>query len=351
MLRLKNKNSYFILGAGICLFAALSFFSETFASGVSKGLEYCAKLLIPSVFPFIVAASLTGRGSLPEFLRKILNPVTEFFFGVPAQCAPAIILSLFGGYLSGAKSVQSLYSHGIIGKEMAERMLFFCINAGIGFSVNAVGSGMLDSRQAGKVIFISLCISSVINGILSRFFIRSSAESSPAATVLHTDLASAVTESVSSGGAAMLNACTFTVAFSGICAVFDKYIPLPLLKNALSCLLEVTKGCSDISDTASLPVIAAVCAFGGVCVHLQVFSSVRDIGINLPRFYLFRLLNSVTAYAVCRLILCFRPVTLPVSIVINPPAAVFSFSAPAAVSLLFLCALLILDLDNGEKIC
>ena len=83
---MKNKSSYFILGAGICLFAALTFFSETFASGVSKGLEYCAKLLIPSVFPFIVAASLTGRGTLPQFFCRILNPVTEFFFGLPAQC-------------------------------------------------------------------------------------------------------------------------------------------------------------------------------------------------------------------------------------------------------------------------
>lgn len=348
---MENKSRYFIFGAGICLFTALLFFSETFASGVSKGLEYCAKLLIPSVFPFIVAASLAGRGTLPEFLCKILNPVTEFFFGLPAQCVPAIILSLFGGYLSGAKSVQSLYSSGVIGKKSAERMLFFCINAGVGFSVNAVGSGMLDSRQAGKVIFVSLCISSLLNGILSRFISKNDAITSSAVTPLHTDLASAVTDSVSSGGAAMLNACTFTVAFSGMCAVFDKYISDPLLKNALSCLLEVTKGCSDISGTASLPVIAAVCAFGGVCVHLQVFSSAKNMEINLPRFYLYRLLNSVTAYAVCKLILYFHPVTVPVSVVINPPDAIFSFSAPAAVSLLFLCALLILDLDNGEKIC
>lgn len=350
MLRLKNKSSYFILGAGICLFAALSFFSQTFASGVSKGLEYCTKLLIPSVFPFLIAATLTGRGTLPQSFCKILNPVTEFIFGLPAQCLPAIILSFFGGYLSGAKSVQSLYYYGIISKETAERMLFFCINAGIGFSVNAVGNGMLDSRQAGKVIFASLCISSLINGLISRFFIKDCAKTRCTVTA-HADLSSAVTESVSSGGAAMFNACTFTVAFSGVCAVFDKYISNPLLKNTLSCIFEVTKGCSDISAAASLPVIAAVCAFGGLCVHLQVFSAVKDTGINIPRFYLFRLLNSVTAYAVCRLILYFCPVTVPVSVVINPPAAVFSFSAPAAVSLLFLCALLILDLDNGEKIC
>ena len=348
---MKNKNGYFILGAGICLFAALSFFSQAFASGVSKGLDYCVKLLIPSVFPFLVAASLTGRGTLPEFICKILKPVTELFFGLPAQCVPAIILSLFGGYLSGAKSVQSLYTNGIIDRQTAERMLLFCVNAGMGFSVNAVGSGMLNSRYAGKVIFASLCISSLITGPGSRLISGVSTDTPRRTVPSHTDLACAVTESVSSGGAAMLNACAFTVAFSGICAVFDRYIPHPLLKNILSCLLEVTKGCADISGTASLPVIAAVCAFGGICVHLQIFSSAKDIEINLPRFYLFRLLNSVSAYAVCRLILFFFPAVHPVSVVINPPAAVFSFSAPAAVSLLFLCALLILDLDNGEKIC
>lgn len=348
---MKNKNGYFILGAGICLFAALSIFSQAFASGVSMGLDYCVKLLIPSVFPFLIAASLTGRGCLPRFLCKILNPVTKFLFGLPAQCMPAVILSLFGGYLSGAKTVQSLYANGITDRQTAERMLFFCVNAGMGFSVNAVGSGMLDSRYAGTVIFASLCISSLIIGLASRLLFGVGTEIPQRNASLHTDIASAVTESVSSGGAAMFNACAFTVAFSGICAVFDKYIPHPLLKNILSCLLEVTKGCADISGTASLPVIAAVCAFGGVCVHFQIFSSAKDIGINLPRFYIFRLLNSAAAYAVCRLILFFFPAVHPVSVVINPPAAVFSFSAPAAVSLLFLCALLILDLDNGEKIC
>lgn len=347
---MKNKSSYFILGAGICLFAALSVFSQTFATGVSKGLECCAKLLIPSVFPFLVAASLTGRGTLPQSFCKVLNPVTEFVFGLPAQCLPAIILSFFGGYLSGAKTIQSLYSNRIIGKETAERMLFFCINAGIGFSVNAVGNGMLDSRQAGKVIFASLCISSLIIGMISRFFIKDSTRIlNP--SISHTNLSYAVTESVSCGGTAMLNACTFTIAFSGVCAIFDKYISNPFIKNIISCFFEVTKGCSDISGIASLPVITAVCAFGGLCVHLQVFSAVKDIHINVSHFCLFRLLNSVIAYAVCKLILYFNPITVPVFVVINPPTAMFSFSAPAAISLLFLCALLILDLDNGEKIC
>ena len=348
---LKNKSSNLILAAGICLFAALSVFSQAFASGVSRGLEFCANLLIPSVFPFLIAAVLTGMGTLPESLCKIISPFTERVFGLPAQCAPVIALSQVGGYLSGAKSVHSLYSCGIISEKTAERMLLFCINAGMGFSVNAIGSGMLDSRQAGKVIFASLCISSLINGITSRFFIKDGTDSRQSHPRVRRSISSAVTESVSSGGAAMINACIFTVAFSGVGAIFDKYIAHGPAKKFVSCLLEVTKGCSDISGIASLPVIAAVCGFGGLCVHVQIFSVTNDIKINLPRFYLFRVLNSVTAYAVCRLILYFHPVTVPVSLVINPPAAVFSFSAPAAISLLFLCALLILDLDNGEKIC
>lgn len=346
----KNKGFLSVI-AGVLLFAALFVFPDAFSEGIGSGLSVCGKILIPSLFPFLIAASLTGSSPLPSLAKKAFEPLSRFLFGLPADCLPAIALGQLGGYLSGAKSAQSLCQSGIITPKQAERLLLFCVNAGMGFSVNAVGNGMLNSRDAGRVLLFSLCISSLMLGIAGRFFIKDKSDFSEKSKPATMPFSAAVVNSVSSGTQSMLAACGFVIVFSGIGAVTEKLIQSHTLRLTLACLLEVTKGCAEISKNVSLPVIAVVCAFGGLCVHMQIFAVAREIRINLPRFYLFRLLHAALAYAICKVTLHFHPVTLPVSVTFYSNARVFSFSAPAAISLLFLCALLILDLDNNRKIC
>ena len=345
-----KKSGFAAAAAGIILFVFLFVFSEDFIKGLNIGLLNCVRIVIPSLFPFLIASSLVGVGELPARIKRLVDPITEFLFHLPAECLPAIILGQLGGYLSGAKAAESLYSSGAISRSQAGRLLLFCVNSGIGFSVNAVGNAMLGSREAGKVLLVSLCISSAILGALSRFFSEGEQESKVLCKNNPT-LSGAVVNSVASSSSAMLNACAFVALFSGFGCVADSYIKSECIRLVLSCLMEVTKGCIDLSGRVSLPVIAAVCAFGGVCIHLQIFSLSQGIERKPLRFYAFRLLHAALSYVICLLILYFHPIEKQVFLSVYENAAVFSFSAPAAVSLLFLSVLLILDLDNSRKIC
>lgn len=346
-----KKNSYAAMITGIILFIFLFVFSEKFIQGINTGLLNCAKIVIPSLFPFLIASSLSGSGELPKSLKYILEPISQFLFNLPAESLPCIFLGQLGGYLSGAKAAQTLYSNGILSKSQASRMLMFCINAGMGFSVNAVGNAMLCSREAGKVLLAALSISSLVMGFACRFLPDNDEEKSKKITQKKISFSSAIVNSVSSASQAMLTACAFVSLFSGIGAVTDEYIKNGSLRLALSCLLEVTKGCADASGKVSLPALAAICAFGGLCVHMQIFSIAQNLELKIARFYAFRLAHTALAYAACKIILYFHPVEMQVFLSFSENAAVFSFSAPAAISLLFLCILLILDLDNSKKIC
>lgn len=345
-----KKKGYASTLAGTLFFVMLFVFPEKFMQGINSGLLNCVRIVIPSLFPFLIASSLAGSGELPEGLKNFFDPLTRLLFRLPAECLPAVILGQLGGYLSGAKAVQSLYSNGILTKKQSNRLMLFCVNAGMGFSVNAVGSAMLCSREAGRILLASLCISSMIAGFLSRFLPDDGSHAAVKKKAVP-DFSAAVVSSVSSASQAMLTVCAFTALFSGICAVTDGCIKSKGAGLILSCLLEVTTGCADLVGNASLPVIAAVCAFGGLCVHLQIFSLTREFEVKPLLFYAFRILHAAAAYAVCRLILHFHPIDSPVFLSFYQNAAVFSFSAPAAISLLFLCFLLILDLDNSRKIC
>ncbi len=344
------KNRFYIFLSGIFVFMLIFLFSEEFLTGFSAGLSNCANVVIPSLFPFLAASSLAGSGELPPVIKRISEPLTRHFFRLPADCLPAIILGQLGGYLSGASAARALYSSGILSRSQAQKLVLFCINSGVGFSVNAVGNALLSSRESGKILLLSLCISSVMTGFFIRF-IPDSGEKEIKIQKENITFSSALVSSVHSSSHAMLNCCGFVCLFSGISSVLSSIIKKRSAVLFAACLLEVTSGCAAVAGKTSMPVIAAVCAFGGLCVHMQIFSLARDIGIKIPVFYLFRLLHSALAYASCRIILHFHPIEEQVMVSVSENIQLWSFSAPAAVSLMFMCALLILDLDNNKKIC
>lgn len=342
------KKALFLVG--IAIFAVLFFFPSEFASGFSAGLSNCAGVVIPSLFPFLVASSVTGSCGLPPFVKKLAEPIMQRFFGLPADCLPAMILGQLGGYLSGAKSAESLYSSGVLSKSQAQKLLLFCVNSGVGFSVNAVGNALLGSRDIGKIILVSLSISSVIMGFFLRFIPDANSVNSKKIRP-ETTFSSAVVGSVSSASSSMLVCCGFVCFFSGLIAVIGEIIDSQTAEIIVSCLLEVTSGCALAAGRIPIPAVAAVCAFGGLCVHMQIFSLSTDFGVNIPLFYLFRAVHAALSYAVCGIILYFYPVEVSASVSFGVNARMWSFSAPAAISLLFLCSLLILDLDNGKELC
>ena len=150
------------------LFAAAFVFPKEFSQGAATGLQNSASIIVPSLFPFMVAASLLGEGDLPPLLKRIVNPVTQKLFGQPAESAVAIFIGLLGGYPSGARAASALYEGGKISKKQAENLMLFCVNSGFGFCVNALGCSLLHSEKAGKIIFVSLCFSALVTGLITK---------------------------------------------------------------------------------------------------------------------------------------------------------------------------------------
>lgn len=337
------------MASGILLFTVLFLFPGLFSKGFANGLRSCAEIVIPSMFPFLVSASLTGSGSVPKPVKRIFEPITQKLFRLPADCLPAIIIGQLGGYLSGAKAADSLCQSGIITPSQASRLMLFSVNAGMGFAVNAIGSIMLGSRQIGRILLFSLCVSSLITGFLTRFIPDTEAKAPE--KIKKTSFPAALVGSVTSGTNAMLAACGFVCLFSGILSAASHFIPNKTAFAAISCLFEITNGCMNAAEAFSIPAIAAACAFGGLCVHFQIFAVTENCSFGIFRFYLFRIIHSAIAFSVCAIYLHFSPVEHQVFLSLYENAALWSFSAPSAVSLLFLSALLILDLDNKCKMC
>lgn len=163
-----KKSGYILSAAGLLLFAAVAASPAGFAKGVSRGLQSCGEVIIPSLFGFTAAAGLLGSGELPEGIKKAVSPAMQKIFGLPGECLPALLLGMFGGYPTGAAAARTLMDSGKISRSEARRLISFCLSPGIGFCVNAVGASMLGSRRSGTLILASVCISLLPLGMLSK---------------------------------------------------------------------------------------------------------------------------------------------------------------------------------------
>lgn len=339
----KMKYPGFFFGA--LIFAAAFIFTKEFSAGVSRGLRLCAETVIPSLFIFTFAADIAGKSEPPKLLTKFFSPLLRLM-KLPPEAFTAVALGLLGGYPVGAKTSAALLSSGRITPEQRDRLLLFCIAPGVGFSVNTVGCALLGSRSSGLIILASVSASALLLGICASF-IPGADGRAPSSGLKRAE--SSLVESVAACSQAMLGICGFVSLFSGIGVAVEL---LPVSEKSLAvlkCAAEITGGCASASKIMSLPLIAGFCGFGGICVHLQVFS-IGGMKTNTLRFMLFRILHGALSVIFCILLLEIFPTDIQALSVSTENAAVNSFSPFASLSLMLLSAVLILELDNKAEV-
>lgn len=130
---------------------ALILDAKTAVSSAAEGLQLCLQTVVPSLFPFLVAARLFLRSGAAQWCTRAVGPIMEPIFGLPPQGASALVLGMLSGYPVGAQTAASLYASGQLTKEETERLLGFCSNAGPAFIFGMVG-GLFGSGKVAAVL-------------------------------------------------------------------------------------------------------------------------------------------------------------------------------------------------------
>ncbi len=322
---------------------------QAVTSGVTEGLQICFHVILPSLFPFMVVSTYVIKSNIFEFAHKFLAPISRGLFRQPACTIPAIIMSMIGGFPIGIKMINNLLNDGAITKNQAQRLCIFCINGGPAFVITAVGVNMLKSTKVGVIIFVSLCISSLIIGVFTRFLgdkneLKEHHETPPSLS----SLSSAVSDALQS----VLGICAWVVIFSAITNCFKTYIESENIFIAVASFLEVTKGCIALVGKMPIPVITAVIGFGGICVHCQVLANLKNCGVKYSHFFVYRVLNGTIASFISYLLLLIFPVEIDVFASLqNATISTFSISLPAFFTFAIMCIIMVFDIDRKRNLC
>lgn len=350
-------------GAAVSWGAALLCFQEEVKAGTWSSLQYCLGVLVPSLFPFMVLAGFMVCSGAGDALGKPLGPVTRGLFRLPGCAGASVLLSFLAGYPAGAKGAALLLEQGEIDREQAGRMLLFCVNPGTAFVVTYLGGGVLHSYRTGWLLFFSVTLSGLALGALVSLWGRKPANAGRAGPGKPEG---ALVRAVSGAAQSVVAMCACIVAFAGFTAilhgagVFQALVQagarlgvLPPTETAvaLSFLWEVTGGVGAAAEFRAGPALYAFgLAFGGLCVHLQVFAMFPKLPIKKRYFFLCRFLHGLLAAGCCQLLCRLLPglAVEALAPAAGMHAAAFSGTALGGLSMVLLCAAFLLAVGKEE---
>lgn len=281
------------------------------------GLQLCANVIVPSLFPFFVLSGLIVNLGMVRYLDRLFQPVMQPLFGLSGACSAALALGMIGGYPIGARTALNLYESHQISKSEAERLLAFCNNCGPAFLFGVVGAGIFASGSIGFFLYLIHILASLLIGMLLRLFRKPTQTQS---VYLRRSQAPAMrfpaafTKAVKDGCTSTLNICSFIVCFTVLirfaflsgamdacsAALSTLLQPIGVSQSGAEALLvgmiEMSSGVWGLKDAAmsvsSKVVMAAfILGWAGLCVHCQVLSFTAESPLSVRPYLMGKFLH------------------------------------------------------------
>ncbi len=304
----------FPIAVGLILLGLILYNAGAAGDACREALEMCARLLIPSLFPFFVLSGYLNRVGLPGLLGRVFAPFASRLFGVSGAGASAFVMGLLGGYPAGAAYIADMERSGSVTAREAERLLAFCSNSGPAFIVGAVGLGVFGSVRYGLMLYGIHVLAAFLTGIVFRG--KHPCGEIQDVQIDTADAALSLVGAVRQATASILSVCGFAVCFSVLVRVLDANGALSLLCGAVAArfgfeprfvramltgLLELGSGAAAMQGLRPAPASFALAAFllgwGGLSVQFQTLAVLAESRAKGVLHLTGRLLSAVFAAA------------------------------------------------------
>jgi len=333
----RRLNALFIFIFCASCAALLFVFPHHAATGVLHGLTLAAGLFIPAMLPMYFLVFFIAETRAEAVFRKISAPLCRFF-RVGDSASVVLVSGFLGGYPSGAIVAKKQVERGVLSKEEAGRLMYFCINPGPVFVVGAVGGTLLGSVKAGFLLLFAGWAASAVLSLFCRA--KGTAAERRIEQRAYHSLTAAFCGAVSSAaGAALTASAAIALSCASVSVLSWVFGGGEMM---LSALFEVTGGISALSKTGSLPLCAAVLGFGGFSVMIQIASFSAGF-FGAKKLFLFRVLHALLSAGFAAAFTALTDIELTQSAA-ETFAAVRENQVPAAL-LLVLCGF-VLSLAN-----
>lgn len=250
---------------------------ESVIDGVKNALSICAASIIPSLFVFMVLSDVTVTLLMDDDTVSLSPKIMAFAIG--SLC----------GFPIGASVCDRLCQSNAISKEDAAKIIPFCNNASPAFVIGAIGVSMLKNKNIGLLLYFSQIIAS----LFPILFIKVKKCDNEKTKTNHS-IGDAFFSAIEKSIFGIFKVCAVICIFSVIIALLDT-----VSLSYLSIFLEISNGaafCASLFNNVpalTIPLCGFCCGFSGICVHMQIISSLKSVKVKYIHLLLYKLLQGI----------------------------------------------------------
>jgi len=322
--------------AAVIAVSMILFPQETFQAAF-RGLDAWWSIVFPALLPFFVMSELLMGLGVVNFIGVLLEPVMRPLFNIPGAGAFVFVMGYTSGAPIGTILTADLRKQGLVSRDEAQRLMSFTNNTSPLFLFGAVSVGMFHNVSLGVTLALGHYLANIIVGLLLGLFGRK--KGSPFSQIssgngsLFVKAVNSLIEHQNNDrrpiGTLMADAVKKTaqnlsmiggyiIFFSVLTEILKILHLLDILAAILLLILspmgiepeigtavatgffEVTLGTKLSSEVSTfLPVqlvaASAIMGWGGLSIHAQVASIVKDTDIKMHTFVFSRCVHAVLA--------------------------------------------------------
>lgn len=278
----------------LVLLGSVLLFGQEVNRSVRTSLQIWWNTLVPSMLvPMILIRFLYARQGFSDLYSRIFNRI----FHMEGNAFAHVLCALLLGFPGGALFLDEACGQGQLNEEGCRRLIACCCYPSPGFILLTVGALYQDAVIAWKLYACIIASQLVLLGLTRRQpVVATPAQSAPPSFFY------ALTQAIIDSVRAMLFIGIYLLLFRMLAALIERLLPVGCILP-LQLLSEFSSGvllCAAFSCSLKqkLMLTAALLSFGGLCVHLQIFSSLRHCTLSYLSFLKARILQVLFALGI-----------------------------------------------------
>lgn len=333
----------------IFLSVNLIFYSDKINKSIINSINLCMEIIIPSTFIFMVISTYITYSGLSKIIFFPFYLLFKRILKMDIKSFSIFLLSLIGGYPIGIKLLKELIAENKNYSEIADKYAMFCFCVSPTYAVTVMGIGIYRSIEAGIIIYLSNIITCFIIAFFCCNFskLKNTDEKSDESN-MHKK---GIFDAIYSSSVSLFRMCSIIIFFNAVITIFEcclseKGIQLPFFLKTIFEISNIIK--TDGITPSSLPYVAALTSFGGICVILQCISMINK-SFDIKPFIISRVISSLISFIVAKIIITFWDISYPMATYGGNFTFNFNENKSVTIFLLIMCIILIQKKEKNFK--
>lgn len=316
----KGLSALFFLALSLCIFAVLISDADIAIGYMRAGLLLCSKVVVPSLFPFMVLSGLFVELGCADLLARFLARPMRFLFGISGEGSAAPLMGALCGFPIGALTANKLFLSGRISREEMTRLMTFSNIPGSAFLISAVGSALWSNQKFGVVLYVVQLISAMLIGVFLRILFPLKKSELPKEKNEQVSIGiRTFSKVVSESAMSMVNVCALVLFFASfVGALVSMLEGFGIEQGTVSLIYGFFEMSGAVGEAAKITpselgliYTALICGWSGLSVHFQVISVCTADGISFLPYFCSKAVQSLLSALGMLIYIRFIDPTLP----------------------------------------